>query len=757
MKTSNKNVSPDKNSLFFSWLKNKAYQSLGLFFIIFSFYLYSSLYYFDFQDYGNPYISSPKENINSLLIVGSWINGVLVYWTGKISWIIPIPFLILGYRILKAEKIKHLVIKIIFIFIGTCFICGGLKNLGQDAGQLSLLSYKLLLWFEQFFSTDKKSIIINIASIFIGSLIILLSVDGKFKTYNKAILIIIKISSIITTNFIKALFYFSKTIISLVLHKKINAIKTTKKTINRKSFSKKQTSNIGKRAEKERQKELGLDFKENNLFALPHLDLLVEPSIKKQFKSNEEQLENTARMLENVLDDFGIRGEIGRVQSGPVVTRYELEPAPGVRSSRVIGLSDDIARSMSALSARVAVVPGRNAIGIELPNEDREIVFLRELLSSKVFEEKYELPLALGKNIAGNPVITDLAKMPHLLVAGTTGSGKSVAVNAMIMSLLYTLDPKKLKFIMIDPKMLELSVYEDIPHLLHPVVTEPRKAVVALKWAIKEMNNRYRLMSELGVRSIHSYNNKILKIQEKGQVLTKTFQTGFDPDNGQPITEKHELASEILPNIVIVIDEVADLMLSAGRDIEMAIQALAQKARAAGIHLIVATQRPSVDVITGTIKANLPTRISFQVTSKIDSRTILGEQGAEQLLGKGDMLFMESASQVQRIHGPFVTDQEVEKVASFLRNNGTPEYIFEITEEVEEDSFNSSEEKPKDPLFDQAVDLISREQKASTSFLQRHLQIGYNRAARIIDVMEAENMISAASQTGKREVLLNRK
>jgi S-DNA-T family DNA segregation ATPase FtsK/SpoIIIE len=462
-------------------------------------------------------------------------------------------------------------------------------------------------------------------------------------------------------------------------------------------------------------------------------------------------------MLENVLDDFGIRGEIGRIQSGPVVTRYELEPAPGVRSSRVIGLSDDIARSMSALSARVAVVPGRNAIGIELPNEDREIVFLRELISSKVFEEKYELPLALGKNIAGNPVITDLAKMPHLLVAGTTGSGKSVAVNAMIMSLLYTLDPKKLKFIMIDPKMLELSVYEDIPHLLHPVVTEPRKAVVALKWAIKEMNNRYRLMSELGVRSIHSYNNKILKTQEKGQILTKTFQTGFDPDNGQPITEKHELASEILPNIVIVIDEVADLMLSAGRDIEMAIQALAQKARAAGIHLIVATQRPSVDVITGTIKANLPTRISFQVTSKIDSRTILGEQGAEQLLGKGDMLFMESASQVQRIHGPFVTDQEVEKVASFLRNNGAPEYLYEITEEVEEPSFNNSEDKPNDPLFDQAVDLISREQKASTSFLQRHLQIGYNRAARIIDIMEAENMISAASQTGKREVLLNKK
>ena len=757
MKPLNTNVVSDKTSLLFIWVKKRTYQLLGLFFIIFSFFLYFALYYFDYQDYGNSYVSSPKESINSFLVAGSWLNGVLVFWIGKTSWVIPIPFIILGYRILKIENIKYLIIKILFIFIGIFLMCGGLKNIGLDESQLSFLSSKLLLWLEQFIVTDQRSIIVNLTSIFMGSMFVLLSLDFRFKIYNKVIIFIIKTGSKITTNFIKALFYLSKALVSLIFRKKINAISTKKRTVAKKSFSKKQPSDIGKRAEKERQKELGLNFQENNLFSLPHLDLLAETTIKKQYKNNEEQLENTARMLENVLDDFGIRGEIGRIQSGPVVTRYELEPAPGVRSSRVIGLSDDIARSMSARSARVAVVPGRNAIGIELPNEDREIVFLRELISSKAFEEKYELPLALGKNIAGNPVITDLAKMPHLLVAGTTGSGKSVAVNAMIMSLLYTLDPKKLKFIMIDPKMLELSVYEDIPHLLHPVVTEPRKAVVALKWAIKEMNNRYRLMSELGVRSIHGYNNKILKIQEKGQVLTKTFQTGFDPTNGQPITEKHELASEILPNIVIVIDEVADLMLSAGRDIEMSIQALAQKARAAGIHLIVATQRPSVDVITGTIKANLPTRISFQVTSKIDSRTILGEQGAEQLLGKGDMLFMESASQVQRIHGPFVTDQEVEKVASFLRKNGTPEYIFEITEELEEPSFSNGEEKPNDPLFDQAVDLISREQKASTSFLQRHLQIGYNRAARIIDVMEAENMISAASQTGKREVLLNKK
>ena len=750
----NKNDPSYKTNHIFSWIKNKTYQMIGFVFIMLSIYLYFVLNYFNYQDYGNPYISAPKENINSFFIVGSWLNGVLIYWTGKAGWIMPIPFLIIGYKILKREKIKHLLIKVIFILIGVCFICGGLKNLGQNGGQLSLFSYKLFLWFEQFITIDKRSLAINITSTFVGALLVLLSLDFRFKVYNKIIVFIIKISAIITTNTIKALYYFSRLLVSLIFLKKEN---TLKNTVSRKKFSKKQELNIGKRAEREKQKELELGVKENDLFSLPHLDLLAEPPIKKQFKNNEEQLENTARMLENVLDDFGIRGEIGRIQSGPVVTRYELEPAPGVRSSRVIGLSDDIARSMSAVSARVAVVPGRNAIGIELPNEDREIVFLRELINSKAFEQTYDLPLALGKNIAGNPIVTDLVKMPHLLVAGTTGSGKSVAVNAMILSLLYTLDPKKLKFIMIDTKMLELSVYEDIPHLLHPVVTEPRKAVIALKWAIKEMNNRYRLMSELGVRSINSYNNRIIKTQKKGQVLTKTFQTGFDPNSGKPVTEKHELASEILPSIVIVIDEVADLMLSAGRDIEMAIQALAQKARAAGIHLIVATQRPSVDVITGTIKANLPTRISFQVTSKIDSRTILGEQGAEQLLGKGDMLFMESASQVQRIHGPFVADQEVEKVASFLRNKGTPNYIFEITEEEEENLINVGEDKPNDPLFDQAVDLVAREQKASTSFLQRHLQIGYNRAARIIDVMEAENMISPSNATGKREVLLNKK
>ena len=747
-----KNISRHADG-FYEWIKYKIYQIVGIILILFSLFLYFSLYFFEFQDYGNPYLSAPKENIKLFFIIGSWFNGVTTYWTGKASWILPLFPFILGYRVFNNEKIKYFIIKTIIIFVGILLITGGLKNLGQDGGQLSLLTSRLYLYLEQIINIENKKFIISISGIATGIFLFLGSLDIKFKIYNMLLRVLLKSSTFIIKNVFQNFYTYTKKLTEIFVHKKKISQKLK---ASKKSFSKKRMPNLGYREEKEKQKELELGLEENAIFALPHLELLSEPARRKEYKNNEEQLENTARMLENVLDDFGIRGEIGRIQSGPVVTRYELEPAPGVRSSRVIGLSDDIARSMSAISARVAVVPGRNAIGIELPNEDREVVFLRELLSSKAFEEKNDLPLALGRNIAGSPVVTDLAKMPHLLVAGTTGSGKSVAVNAMIISLLYTLSPNKLKFIMIDPKMLELSVYEDIPHLLHPVVTEPRKAVVALKWAVQEMNNRYRLMSELGVRSIHSYNSKITKTREKGQILTKSFQTGFDPNSGKPIIEKHELASEILPHIVIVIDEMADLMLSSGRDIEMSIQALAQKARAAGIHLIVATQRPSVDVITGTIKANLPTRISFQVTSKIDSRTILGEQGAEQLLGKGDMLFMESASQVQRIHGPFVSDQEVDKVASFLRSKGSPDYVFEITQDNEDPNAEPDQNKSKDPLFDQAVDLVAREQKASTSFLQRHLQIGYNRAARIIDIMEAENMISPASQTGKREVLLNK-
>jgi len=490
----------------------------------------------------------------------------------------------------------------------------------------------------------------------------------------------------------------------------------------------------------------------------PPLSLLAEPKrLGPDRELSEDILEGNAGTLEGVLDDFGIKGEINHVRPGPVVTLYELEPAPGVKSSRVIGLADDIARSMSAVSARVAVVPGRNVIGIELPNQRRETVFLRELLCSRDFEQtKAKLAFCLGKTIGGESVIADLARMPHLLVAGTTGSGKSVAINTMIVSLLYRLTPQQCRLIMIDPKMLELSVYDNIPHLLTPVVTDPKKAVVALKWTVREMEERYRKMSKLGVRNIDGFNARVAEANARGEVLTREVQTGFHRTTGEPIFEQEELALEPLPYIVVVVDEMADLMMVAGKDIEGAIQRLAQMARAAGIHIVMATQRPSVDVITGTIKANFPTRISFQVTSKIDSRTILGEQGAEQLLGQGDMLFMAGGGRIQRVHGPFVSDDEVEKVVAHLKKQGAPQYLESITSDDEEpasgDEMGTLEESAD--LYDKAVALVLRDRKASTSYIQRRLQIGYNRAASLIERMEREGLVGPANHAGKRDILV---
>lgn len=492
-------------------------------------------------------------------------------------------------------------------------------------------------------------------------------------------------------------------------------------------------------------------------FELPSLNLLSKASGKKKGEVvNETALAQNARLLENVLGDFGVMGKIIKIRPGPVVTLYELEPAAGTKSSRVIGLADDIARSMSALSARIAVIPGRNAIGIELPNTSRETVLLRELLETEEYkDESCKLPIALGKNIGGEPMIVDLSRMPHLLVAGTTGSGKSVAINAMILSFLYRLTPEECKFIMIDPKMLELSVYDGIPHLLCPVVTEPGKAVVALKWAVREMENRYRLMSNLGVRNVAGYNKKIKDALANGEVLERTVQTGFEPDTGKPVFEKQPLDMSPLPFIVVIVDEMADLMLVAGKDIEASIQRLAQMARAAGIHLIMATQRPSVDVITGVIKANFPTRISFQVTSRIDSRTILGDQGAEQLLGMGDMLYMVGGGRITRSHGPFVDDKEVEKIVSYLKTQGTPNYIEEVTLEADDDNAAMFGEEGEDgDLYRQAVAIVCRDKKASTSYIQRCLKIGYNRAASIIEQMERDGVVSPANHVGKREVLM---
>lgn len=517
-----------------------------------------------------------------------------------------------------------------------------------------------------------------------------------------------------------------------------------------------------KPAPKDRKVEPELDLEpEPDLEAegdlLPPLSLLYEPTAADYpERASDEELQANARMLESVLDDFGVKGEITDVRAGPVVTLYELKPAPGTKSSRVIGLADDIARSMSAISARVAVVPGRDALGIELPNSTREVVYFREMLTGEKFHTgPGTLTMALGKDIGGSPVFADLARMPHLLIAGTTGSGKSVAVNTMILSLLYRLRPEQCRMIMIDPKMLELSVYEGIPHLLTPVVTDPKKAVVALKWAVKEMEQRYRRMSELNVRNIAAFNERLAAATSAGESLTKRVQTGFDPESSEAVFEDVELDSSPMPQIVIIVDEMADLMLVAGKDIEGAIQRLAQMARAAGIHLIMATQRPSVDVITGTIKANFPTRISFSVTSKIDSRTILGEQGAEQLLGQGDMLYQPNGTRLLRVHGPFVSDSDVERIAKWIAKTGRPEYLEEVTrDDEEEEGFTASGGSIDEPMFDEAVEIVARAGKASTSFIQRQLKIGYNRAAGIIDEMEAQGMVSEPDHKGKREVLL---
>jgi S-DNA-T family DNA segregation ATPase FtsK/SpoIIIE len=508
-------------------------------------------------------------------------------------------------------------------------------------------------------------------------------------------------------------------------------------------------------------RQAALDLGEGE-YQLPPLGLLAEP-VRAQERSDlsDEALEENARMLEAVLGDFGVRGRIVAVRPGPVVTLYEFEPAAGVKSSRVVSLSDDVARSMSAVAARIAVIPGRNVLGIELPNLHRETVYLRELIASSEYEKtRAPLVLALGKTIGGEPVMADLARMPHLLIAGTTGSGKSVALNTMIVSLLYRLPPNQARMILIDPKMLELSVYEGIPHLLAPVVTDPRKAVVALKWTVREMEERYRKMSKLGVRGVEAFNERVTKANEKGETLKRTVQTGFDRETGKPIYEDETLELEPMPYIVVVVDEMADLMMISGKEIEGAVQRLAQMARAAGIHLIAATQRPSVDVITGTIKANFPTRISFQVTSKIDSRTILGEQGAEQLLGQGDMLYMMAGGRIRRVHGPFVTDREVEEVVAFLKTQGTPDYLDAVTEEQDEDSddpyglLGEGGGESGDELYDKALAIVARDRKPTVSYIQRRLEIGYNRAARLVERMEDEGVISKPNHQGKREVLL---
>ncbi len=541
----------------------------------------------------------------------------------------------------------------------------------------------------------------------------------------------------------------------------IHAAQATPMLVSRPAAARPRISLPSRKPAATRQESLPLAEKAQNGWRLPPLSLLKSAPARGNSGPSEDSLQANARLLESVLGEYGVQGTIRDIRPGPVVTLYELEPAPGIRSARVIGLADDVARSLSVTAVRIATVPGRNVIGIEIPNAKRETVFLSELFGTEAWEKHpARLALALGKDIGGEPILADLARMPHLLVAGTTGSGKSVGINAMILSLLYRLSPDQCRLILIDPKMLELSVYDGIPHLMAPVVTEPAKAVTALKWTVREMERRYRAMSQLGVRNVGGYNERVEEASARGEVVTRRVQTGFDAETGKPIFEEHPLALEKLPFLVVVIDEMADLMMVAGKEIEATVQRLAQMARAAGIHVVMATQRPSVDVITGTIKANFPTRISFTVISKFDSRTILGEQGAEQLLGQGDMLYMQGGGRIGRVHGPFVTDKEVEDVVAFLREQGEPAYLEEVTEGPDDegqsvDGIAGASDGEKS-LFDQAVAVVAREGKASTSFIQRHLSIGYNRAAKLIEQMEKEGIISPANHVGKREILVRR-
>lgn len=679
-------------------------------------------------------VANSNEPINIFSCIGSYSSDLLIQWFGILgSFILLISLFKFGNGLMNNKVRCHKIIMGILSAVLSSFcIYKCMRKIFYSGATGYMLYFNLDKYLNNIpYKNLTLNVIFSIA-FFITVLLLLHILDFSLSRFKK-IFAKKKKDIVVSDEF--------KPIVNIQTENKDEFIKSLQPVPAKKTNHKKAEQNV----------KPSINLSE---FTLPPIGLLKKDDQAKQNLSNDD-LEKSAENLLSVLGDFGINGEINSVNPGPVVTLYELKPAAGIKSARVIGLASDIARYMSAVSARVSVVPGKNALGIELPNKKRQIVYLRTILESDNYKNSnHALPIVLGKSISGAPIVADLAKMPHLLIAGTTGSGKSVGINAMILSLLYKLPPSKCRFIMVDPKMLELSVYDDIPHLLIPVVTEPKKAVTALKWAVKEMENRYIAMAKLGVRNIEGYNAKITEMISKGEVPSRKVQTGFDPETGLPIYEEQTLHSEELPYIVIVVDEMADLMLVAGKDIEVTVQRLAQMARAAGIHLIMATQRPSVDVITGTIKANFPTRISFQVSSKIDSRTILGEQGAEQLLGQGDMLYMATGGRLLRVHGPFVSDSEVEKIVNYLKEQESPKYIEEIlSEDGDSDLGGTSDSGEADPMYKEAVELIMREGKVSTSFLQRHLQIGYNRAARIVDIMEKNGVVSAANHVGKREIL----
>jgi len=716
---------------------------------------------------------------NWLSYFGSYLADILYQALGQGALLVPIALFSFAvstalYPVIRWFYAKLLLLILSLVFITTAFDIYHIPLLpGNKGGFIGHLGHVILLNLLTIFAKYQPLLdaVLFFFTMALGG--VLFCVAANFKPYQMIIAVYGYVNKIL--NAIKDFFLrpviFCRAIISKIGN--ILGIRARVKNHSAKfenghnpdSFMDKDVTFSVKKSTKKTASDSGASKsgKENLAFGqaneLPSLELLTNASNSNIKPQTRAELDTKAQELINVLNDFGVKGRIVDVKEGPVVTMYEFEPSAGTKSSRVIGLSDDIARSLCALSTRISVIPGRNALGIELPNKQRMFFRLKELMQTREFNDhSILLPLILGKDLSGMPMIADLAKMPHLLVAGTTGSGKSVAINAMIMSLLYRYTPQECRMIMIDPKMLELSAYDNIPHLLTPVVTEPSKAIVALKWAVKEMENRYRLMSHIGVRNISGYNQKIVDALEKGQVLERSVQTGFDPETGKPINETTPIEMVKMPFIVVIVDEMADLMLVAGKDIESSIQRLAQMARAAGIHIIMATQRPSVDVITGVIKANFPSRISFKVTSKIDSRTILGEQGSEQLLGMGDMLYMGNSSRILRVHGPFVEDEEVERVTNFLRTTGQPEYISAVTESSEDegmmDNLSGGEVLGDKDLYKQAYNIVKTERKASISYIQRRLRIGYNRAASLVEELEANGVLSAANHSGKREVLL---
>ncbi len=686
--------------------------------------------------------STIEEPENFLGFYGSYLSDLLFQIFGITSYCIPIFCIFYALILLYKKSVTYFYFRIISLicslqFIATFFSFFHYKFLPSSIG-----GYIGYLWSS--YLNNDADFLVRLVLLLTGGALFLYSIGLNASDIKHLIL---KLSSKKHESPTNALSFTNNI-------KKTNNYVRKSPVLSSNDISSEETVDV---IQEETEENHPSRFSEDSEYTLPTIDLLGKYNNKTVEPESPSVLQENANNLLKVLKDFGVRGDVIGISQGPVVTLYELEPSAGTKSSRVIGLADDIARSLSAISTRISVIPGRNALGVELPNKKREFFSLRDLIeTTEYLNANLDLPIILGKDLGGRPAVFDLAKMPHLLVAGTTGAGKSVGINAMIISLLYRHSPESCKFIMIDPKMLELSVYDGIPHLLTPVVTEPGKAIVALKWAVKEMENRYRLMSNLGVRNIAGYNEKILSALGKGEILERKVQTGFDPETGKPIYESMPIDMEKLPFIVIIVDEMADLMLVAGKDIESSIQRLAQMARAAGIHLIMATQRPSVDVITGVIKANFPSRISFKVTSKIDSRTILGEQGAEQLLGMGDMLYMGSNSKIARFHGPFVDDREVENITKFLKSQGTPKYVNEVTKELSntESSDLELDSEDDDGLYRQSIAIIKRDRKVSTSYIQRCLRIGYNRAAIIIERMENEGIVSPPNHSGKREILI---